>query len=891
MRRLQRLSNWLFSLFHKRELDASLNDEVRFHLDRQIEQNLARGLSPAEARRTALRDFGGVAKFTEESRDARRTNFLENLLQDVRFGARMLRKNPAFTFFAVAVLAIGIAANSAIFSIADAVLIRPLPYRDANHLVIVFEDASVYGFPKDTPAPGNFADWRARNQVFTDIAATSFGDAFAFTGQGNPEKIDGRRVTANLFSVLGVSPILGRDFRPEDDVPGAAPVAILSHGLWLRRFGGDPQIIGKEIWLNYQKTVVLGVMPRGFQYPDRTAEIWIPACFTKEDLANHGSHYLHVVARLKPGVSLATANADLSIIAKQLEKQYPDSDAKIGAFAVPLRGQLASGSNLGGTDVRPALLMLIGAVCFVLLIACANVANLLLSRATGRRRELAMRLTLGATRTRILQQMLTESILLALLAGAVGLVLSLFGTSFLAVLIPQGFAPLTGVTLDPRVLLFTLAVSLATGILFGIIPAWRVSRVHIAPTLQQAGGRGSVGSSGHGLRNALVICEVALAIVLLAGAALLIRSLANLYHLDPGFQSDHVLVVHTPLSYPRYDAFARRVTFYDQVLAKVAALPAVLSAGYTTWIPLTNPGGASSITIEGRPEPAPGERLIPNIRVISANYPAALRMKLISGRFFDRTDGAGTQLIALINETMARNYWPGENPLGKRFKRGSYKDSSPWITIVGMVGDVHQAGLDLPARPEMYLLYMQQDNGYDPEYLAIHTSNDPMSLAESVRQQVWAVDSEQPVAGTMPLGDLVDDNLASRRMQASLLTGFAAIALLLVTLGIYAVLSFAVAQRTQEIGVRVALGAQPSQVLAMIFSQGLKLFVIGAMIGLTAAFLLTRTLSHLLFHVSPYDPASFAAITALLAAVALLACYLPARRATRVDPLIALRYD
>ena len=886
MRRLQSLFNWFFSLFHKPSLDAELSDELRFHLDRQIAENIASGMSPTEARRAALRDFGGVAKFTEASRDARRTNFLENLLQDIRFGARMLRKSPAFTFFAVAVLAIGIAANSAIFSVADAVLLRPLPYRDANRLVIVWEDASAIGFPSDTPAPGDFSEWRSRNQVFTDMAASSFGSSVALTGQGNPEKLGGRAVTANLFSVLGVSPALGRDFLPEDDVPGAAPIVILSHGLWLRRFAGDPQIVGRQIWLNYEKTTVIGVMPRGFQFPDREAEVWIPIRFSKEELANRGNHYLQVVARLKFGVSLAAANADLSVIAKQLEKQYPDTNTKVGANAVALRDQFAG-------DVRPALLMLVGAVCFVLLIACANVANLLLSRAAGRRRELAMRLTLGATRTRILQQMLTESLLLALLAGTAGLLLSIFATQFLAALIPTGFAPITGATLDPRVLLFTLAVSLATGILFGIIPALRVSRVHIAPTLHQAGGRGSVGSGGQRLRNALVISEVALAIVLLAGAALLIRSLENLYHLDRGFQSDHVLVVHTPLSYPRYDAFPRRVSFYDQVLAKVQALPGVLSAGYTTWIPLTNPGGAVTITIEGRPEPAPGERLIPNLRMISANYPTALRMKLIAGRFFDHTDGPNTQLVALINETMARDYWPGENPLGKRLKRANYEDApaKPWLTIVGIVGDVHQAALDLPARPEMYLPYMQLDLGYDPEYLAIHTSGDPMSLVESVRQQVWSVDSEQPVSGAMLLSDIVDDNLASRRLQASLLTGFAAIALLLVTLGIYAVLSFAVSQRTQEIGVRVALGAQPSQVLRMIFSQGLRLFAIGAALGLSAAFLLTRAISHLLFNVSPYDPASFAAITLLLAAVSLLACYLPARRATHLDPLIALRYD
>jgi putative ABC transport system permease protein len=884
MRWVQNISNWLRSLLRRNKAEHELSDEMRFHLERQIEENIRAGMTPQDARRAAMREFGGVEQCKEECRDERRVNLLENLLQDIRYGLRMLRKSPSFTLFAVAVLALGIAANSAIFSIADAVLIRPLPYRDANRLVLLWEDASAFSFPKDTPAPGNFSDWKARNQVFEDVAATSFGGSFALTGQGNPEKLTGRAVTANLFSVLGVTPELGRDFRAEEDLPGANHVAILSHGLWLRAFGGDPQIIGKEISLDYEKCTVIGVMKQGFQFPDRESEIWIPTRYTKEELSNHGSHFLEVVARLKPGVSLSTANANLAVIAKELEKEYPDSNTKVGAFAVPLREELAG-------DVRPAILMLVGAVCFVLLIACANVANLLLSRATGRRRELAMRLALGATRSRIIQQMLTESVLLAILAGTAGLLLSVWGTKFLAALIPDGFAPLAINGVDGRILIFTLVISLATGILFGIIPASRVSRFHLASSLQQGGGRGSVGSAGHKLRNALVICEVALGIVLLTGAALLIRSLRNLYHLDPGFRADHVLVLHTPLSRPRYEAFARRTSFYDQVLAKVEALPGVVSAGYTTWIPLTNPGGAAGIAIEGRPEPTPGQWLIPNIRIISKDYPAALGMTLKDGRLFNSGDSVGTMYVTLINQTMAKSYWRGENSLGKRFRIGSYKESAPWITIVGIVGDVHQAGLEAPARPEMYFPYQQQNNGYDPEYLAVRTAGDPHALAEVVRQEIWAVDSEQPVAGVMPLEDIVDENLASRRMQASLLSGFAGLALLLVTLGIYAVLSFAVTQRTQEIGVRVALGAQPRQVLLMIFSQGFKLFLIGAALGLAAAFALSRALVHLLFGVSAYDPASFGGVTILLAAVALLACYIPARRATRVDPLVALRYE
>jgi putative ABC transport system permease protein len=883
VRWIQNSFNWLRSLLRRNAAEQELGSELHFHIERQIEENIAAGMTRQEARRAATREFGSIEQVKEECRETRRANYLENLVKDIRYGLRMLRKSPSFTFFAVAVLALGIAANSAIFSIADAVLVRPLPYRDANRLVMIWEDSTAYGFPKDTPAPGNFSDWKSRNQVLEDVAAISDG-SFNLTGSGNPENLIGKWVTANLFSVLGVSSALGRDFRPEDDVPGAPGVAILSYGLWLRRFGGDPQIVGKEISLNYEKCTVIGVMKRGVQFPDRETELWVPSRFTTAQLTNHGNHFLQVVARLRPGVSLKAANANLATIASQLEKENPDSNAKVGAFAVPLREELAG-------DVRPAILMLVGAVCFVLLIACANVANLLLSRATGRRRELAMRIALGATRGRVIQQMLTESILLAIFAGAAGLLLSIWGTKFLATLIPTGIEPMTGTGVDGRVLLFTLAISIATGIVFGIIPASRVSQFQLAHSLKQGGGRSGVGSGGHRLRDALVISEVALAIVLLTGAALMIRSLQNLYHLDPGFRADHVLVMRTPLPRQKYEAFAHRTAFYEQVLARVEGLPGVVAAGYTTWVPLTNSGGATGITIEGKPEPAPGNVLIPNIRIISKDYMRALQMKLVEGRLFESRDAAGTLPVALINQTMAKNYWNGEDPIGKHFKVGGYAQKSPWITVIGIVGDVHQAGLDVPARAEMYLPYQQQDSGYEPEYLAVRTYGDPMALAETVRQQVWSVDKEQPVAGVMPLEELVDENLASRRMQASLLSGFAGLALLLVTLGIYAVLSFAVTQRTQEIGVRVALGAQPRDVLRMIFSQGFKLFLMGAAIGLGAAFVLSRALVHLLYGVSAYDPASFAGVTILLAAVALLACYVPARRATRVDPLIALRYE
>ena len=552
--------------------------------------------------------------------------------------------------------------------------------------------------------------------------------------------------------------------------------------------------------------------------------------------------------------------------------------SKVGAFATPLREHLAG-------DVRPAILMLFGAVCFVLLIACANIANLLLARASSKRRELAMRLALGAGRLRIIGQMLTESLLLALIAGFIGIALSVWGTQFLASLVPAGIAPIARSSLDGRAFLFTAVLTILTGIFFGVIPSLRVSSLDLATSLKHGGGRSGVGSSGQRLRNVLVISEVGLAIVLLAGATLMIRSFENLIHLDPGFRADHVLVLRTPLR--NYNSQSQRNAFYDQVLQKVQHLPSVFVAGYTTWVPLTNEGGATGITIEGHPEPAPGQKPVPNVRIVSRDYMAALRMKLVQGRLFDERDGSDAPRVAMINQTMARTWWPGEDPEGKRFKR---MEKGSWVTIVGIVGDVHQAGLAVPARAEMYLPYQQQEF-FPPDYLAVRTSGDPLLLAESVRQQIWSVDKQQPVSDVMPLEQLVGESLAPRRMQASLLGGFAGLALLLASIGIYAVLSFIVTQRTQEIGVRVALGAHSRDVLRMVFSHGLKLFAIGAALGLVGALALSRTMSHLLYGISASDPLSFLAVTFLLALVTLLACYLPARRAMRIDPLVALRYE
>jgi predicted permease len=802
--------------------------------------------------------------------------------QDLRYGLRTLGKSPGFTAFAVAALALGIASSTAIFSLADAVLLRALPYHDAGRLVMIWEDGSAFGFPRQPPAPGNFASWRSENDVFSGMAAVAY-HSFALTGQGQPQQLPGSRVTTNLFSVLGVKPALGRGFLPTEGKPGTGYVAVLSHGLWLRDFGGDPRAVGRKIRLNGETYTVAGVMPAGFQFPDRNSELWVPAMFPAKELENRDHHYLQVVARLRAGVSLRQANAHLALLAGRLEREYPDTNAETGTYAVPLREVLAG-------DLRPVLVVLLGAVAFVLLIACANVASLLLARAAGRRRELAMRIALGAGRGRMVRQLLTESLLLAVIAGCAGWILALWGERFLSRLVPAGIPPPGGSGLDVRVLGFTLVVTVATGVLFGTAPALRASRLEPAEALREGGGRGGVGAGGGRARDVLVAGEVALALILLTGATLMIRSFVKLRGLDPGFRPAQVLALRTSLPSPAYDAPARRNAFYQQVLERVSGLPGVVAAAYTTWLPMTNPGGARGIIIDGRPEPPPDQQIIPNVRMISRDYFRALGIPLVAGRLFDSRDGAGAPLAGVINRTMAQRFWAGASPLGARISFGDYGSKFGWITIVGVVGDVAQGGPGVPSRPAVYLPYAQQDF-FPPQYLAVRTRGDPMLLADAVRRQIWAVDPDQPVTSVMPLEAVLADRLAPRVTETTLLGTFAALALLLAGLGIYAVLGYAVAQRTQEIGVRVALGAQRSDVLRLVLGHGLRLVLAGVGIGVAGSLALARVLGHLLYGVSATDPASYAGVALLLTLVALLACYVPARRALRVDPMIALRYE
>lgn len=877
--RLRSLGSRLWAWARMGRLERDFAEELESHAAMLAEEHLRRGLPPEEARRQALIGLGSPAQLRESFREQRGLPLLERVAQDLRYAVRMFRNSPGFTLFAAAALALGIGATSAVFNIADAVLLRPLPYRDPARLVMLWQDDTAYGFPRNNPSPWAFEQWRKRNQVFAAMAALTH-DSFNLLGRGEPEYLHADTVTANFFSVLGVAPALGRTFTTDDGRPGAPLSAVLSYGLWVRRFGAQPQVVGQDLLLNGAKYTVAGVMPRGFQFLDPQVDLWVPAQWDSGYIDEKKTdHFLKIVARLRPGISAPRAGAAMALLGKQLAT---GDVSDLTAVVVPLREQVAG-------DVRPALLVLLGAVALLLLIACANVANLLLARGSARASELAVRLALGASRKRVIEQLLVESLVLSCAGGAAGLVLAVLATGFLGQLIPLGISNAGAPAINGPLLAFAAGVSVAAGILFGTLPAWRGSQLELVASLKQGGGRSGVGAAGQRLRSALVVSEVALAMVLLAGAALMIRSFQKLYHQDPGFRAEHVLTLQTRLQYPKYQQMARRSEFYRQVLQRVETLPGVVAAGYTTYLPLADSGGGSLVTVENHPVD-PKHFLIANVRVVSPDYYRTVGMTLRRGRLLDHNDGPESPRVAVINENMARTYWPGENPVGRRFKRGQLRSDSPWYTVIGIVADMRQGGMDIPVRPEAYFTFEQADF-FPPDSLAVRTTGDPQIITEQVRRQIWAVDREEPVAAVIPLQEIVEASVAPARLQTGLLGGFAGIALLLAALGIYAVLSFLVAQRTQELGLRLALGARPAQVLRTVMAQGLKLYLLGLVIGITAALGLARFLAHLLFGVSAADPLSYAAVIALMATVAALACYLPARRAMRFDPMAALRYE
>ncbi len=809
---------------------------------------------------------------------------METLIKDIRYGIRGLLKRPGFTVIALITLALGIGANTAIFSVVNAVLLRPLPFQKPEELVIVWEDATFVGFPHNTPAPANYVDWKAQNQSFVDMAA-SHEDSFNLTGDGEPERVSAYTVNANFFPLLGVQPILGRGFLDEEDRPGANKVVVLSYSLWQSRYGGDRNILNRSILLNGDKHTVVGVMPASFQFFAKDVRLWVPIALDQEDWANRGGHYLTVVARLKPGVSVAQAQADMNAVMHRISVDHPEEtmEGKMGVVVVPVRDEFVGAA-------RGSLIVLLVAVAFVLLIACANVAGLLLARAVGRRKEIALRLALGAGRTRVVRQLLTESLLLAVAAGVLGSLLAYASFTFLQGLVPEQMALATSLKLDVRILVFTIAISIITGIIFGLVPALQSANFDLNDALKQSSGR--VTSTGR-LRSAMIVFEVALSLVLLVGAGLLIQTLFQLFRQYSMLEPEKVLTMRTPLPREKYKEPQQRDNYYKQVLQRVEHLPGVVAAGYSTTIPLAWKGGTSGFYPEGLKAPIQGMAYDANDRQVTADYLKTMNIALRQGRYFDNRDNAQSLPVAIVNETMARQYWPGENVVGRRFKLGGPEDKDePWREIVGVVADVRQMGLDEPVKAEMYFPYQQVNGLWNlPRDLVIRTSGDTSSLVGAVREIIREVDPDQPVSNVATMAEVLGTEAAQRRMGMIMLVGFASLALLLASLGIYGVLAYFVTQHTNEIGVRQALGATPRNILLLVLKKGMGLTLVGVVIGLVASFALTRLMSSLLFGVTAADPLTFATVPFVLVMVALLACYIPARRATKVDPLVALRYE
>ncbi|HEY1342464.1 MAG TPA: ABC transporter permease [Bryobacteraceae bacterium] len=803
---------------------------------------------------------------------------IQNVLADLRYGARLLRQSPSFSAIAVCALALGIGANSAIFSMVNALLLRALPYQAPERLVMVWEDATFVGFPRNTPAPGNYAEWKAQNTVFTDVAATR-GSAANLTSDGPPEQAIGRRATANFFDVLGVHPAIGRAFTAEEDRTNPNLV-ILSYGLWQRRYAGDPGVVNRTMLMDGVPHTILGVMPREFVFRNRDTDYWTPAHFTPQDLANHGSHYLNVVARLKPGVTVERAREEMNAIAKRLQAQFA-ANARVGAVVVPMREEL-----LGKT--RLAVLVLMGAAGCVLLIACANLASLLLARAVARRREMAVRAALGAGRGRLIGQMITEGMLLSFAGGALGLAVARAGMTLLGKLAPSGFDAAAGAHLDETLLGFTLGLSVLTGVLFSIVPAVQASRASLNDSLRQ-GGRGGIGGRRTTTREALVVTEVAAALALLAGAGLMLKTVARLRAIDVGFRSDHLLTMRIVLPRPKYEAPGKSLAFFERVMEGVRALPGVDGAAYNTILPFLTTGYTQGFQVEGRQAP-PGASADALLRVGDPEYLKTLGVRLAEGRLPDRRDGPGAPPVIVVNETLARQYWPHESALGHRITTGGRTPT--WRTIVGVVKDVRERGYELDMKPGVYIPYPQfTDTWAQPENMVVRTKGDPQSIAGAVRRAIASVDPEQPVAAVRTMDDILDSDVEDRTEQMTLLGAFAALALLLAAIGLYGSLSYAVTQRSREIGLRMALGASSRGVLGMVVGRGLALTGAGLAIGLALAAAGTRSMKTMLYGVDALDPATYAGVSGLLCAIAALACWIPARRAARVDPIVVLREE
>ena len=870
--------------------EAEIVEELAEHAEDRYQELLAEGESEAEAARVV---FAELIDNDRLRRDLRRVEppvakepkilFLQPLIQDIRYGMRTLRKQPAFTCVVVLTLALGIGVNTAIFSVVNAVLLRPLPFPHSDQLVTVTMANPRLGGDNMPLSVADFLDWRAQNQVFQDLAAYT-DNWFSLTGNREPERLKGVWVTAGFFSTLGATPLLGRTFSAGEDAADHEPLVILSQGVWQRSFGSDSQIVGKAITLNGSSRTVVGVMPQSFTFPAADehslpgdVDLWILHPLTPPK--RRGPYYLRGIARLKPGVSLQQARSELNNIGIRIRTDNPLTNAETTFVARSLKDAIIG-------DVGRLLFLLFGGVAFVLLIASLNVANLSLSRAANRGSEIAIRMALGAGRRRIMKQLLTESLLLAIVGAAGGVLLGWWGLNLLRTIGSTHLPRLDEVSIDARVLAFTTFLSLVSGLLFGLIPAWQASRTGLSQYLSKAPQALNGGPAWRRTRKLLVIAEVALSIVLLAGAGLMLNSFLRLKRVTPGFAPERILTTEISLPSARYKEPAQINTFYEQLIARVLNIPGVEAAGVGMSLPPNLLSISDTFTIEGAP-PSKGEPSSPVI-IVSSGYFEALGIPLLAGRNFAEMDRADKPRVVIINETFARRYFPHESPLGKRMKIGGpERPKNPWMEIVGVVGDVKYAGLDVAAEPAYYEHYQQ--DAWSDTYIVARSSSEPRLLTTGVRQAVWSLDKDLPIANVHTMEDLLSESVARPRFRTFVFLVVGTLALVLAVTGIYGVISYLVSQRTREIGIRVALGAQRRTVLKLIIRQGMSLALVGAVIGLIAAFVLTRLMRGLLYEVEATDPLTFASITILLLLVSLAACWIPARRAAKVDPLVALK--
>jgi predicted permease len=877
------------NLFRRRRVERELDEELRAYVELLVAEKVRGGGTPDVARRAALVEVGGVEQIKEQVREVRVGFMLETFLRDLRFGARVLARSPGFTAVAVLTLAIGVGANTAIFSIVNAVLLRPLPYPGPERLVTPVGEKDDPRTRTNVSYP-DFQDWRDQTQTLEALAAYNTSTLLLRRGDAEPELLYGANVTSDLFPLLRVRPALGRAFTREEEKPGSSPVILISYGLWRRRFNADPNVLGRPLNSGAAASpVVVGVLPEGLRFPaqaNHTDFLRPLAPAMGEYVQRRGAYSLRVIGRLRPDTTLEQAGSEMRVIGGRLEQQYPDEGFRLGSRFVTLHESVAG-------DVRMPLLVLLGAVGLLLLIACANVANLTLARAASRHREIAVRAALGASRWRVARQLLTESILLALAAGALGSLLAVWCVGLLASSTRIDIPRLREASVDWRVLTFTLAVTGLTAIIFGLVPALQAARVDLNETLKEGGRGPRAGPARSRLRGALVVSEVAVSLVLLVGAGLLVKSFLRLTVVNPGFDPRQVLTATLSISKTKYREPEQQHAFFVGLVERARSIPGVESAALIYPLPFGGSATSNSFVIEGRPAPPPAEKPSANYRAISPDYFRVMRMSLLRGRAFDWHDDAPAPPVVIVNETFARRFFSGQGPLGARVvieRAGGGREVQEPRAIVGVIGDVRHTGLDEESGPEVYVPYAQAPESYMS--LVVRTASPGLAgVGASLREAIRAADSQQYVPAVQPMTELIGDSVAARRFNALLTALFASVALLLASVGIYGVMAYSVTQRTHEIGIRMALGARPRDVLRHVVGQGGRLLVIGVCLGLAASLAVTRLLSGMLYGVRPTDAPTFALVTLALTTVGLLACYLPARRATKVDPLIALRAE